>query len=304
MQGKKAGFCTLLGEAIGRDILCHHCLAHKVQLILRAVNFKKGKDPACENCILTEKYFNKVASFYGQSDKRLADLKSFCEEHGYKVFAPKLTFPVRWVQSHYDSNFILFHHFKPLVEHLSHLQTIPLFEKDKKTIDLAEKYQLLLTHKFVLFTLVVVLDLMDVFKGASKVFQISGSSILGQPDQKIRLLNGIRSVKNKNGSFLKALLSEAKCGDASCRTLDSFLDSDDVKWWGIPLHQKTLMEVIEGTYVTFDSPTVFFEKYLDALEDELENYMPDSVLMETMSNLDQRRYAMHLTGNWELTDIF
>ena len=79
MQGIYSGFCRLLGETVGKQLICHHCLAHRLQLILRAVNHKAGVPAKCQNCVTLESVNNMLAAFYKQSPKRKTNLHIYCD---------------------------------------------------------------------------------------------------------------------------------------------------------------------------------------------------------------------------------
>ena len=138
MLGADNGFCTLLSEALhgqgGKKLLCQHCLAHRIQLVMKNVN--SGTSPKCPNCLLLEKYNNKLAAFYSKSGKKKRHLKKFCIDKGFTRFQLHKTFEVRWVQSHAAANEKVFDNFYSLVLHLRKIQVDRLFRKDKKTKEL------------------------------------------------------------------------------------------------------------------------------------------------------------------------
>ena len=140
-----------------------------------------------------------MAAFYSQSPKRKTNLKKFCEANEFRQFWPKKTFPVRWVQSHFDSNEVIFLHFKPLVLHLRKMLTDPEFEDDATTLERGGELITYLTHKNVILTLVIMLDIQDSFKGLSKEFQIRASSIIGQALQKKKLGGFWKSLAMQGG---------------------------------------------------------------------------------------------------------
>ena len=77
MLGVDGGFCNLLAAELGKKVLCQHCLAHRLQLILKNVN--SGNQPICRNCLLLEKYNNVLAGYYSNSGKKKRHLKRFCQ---------------------------------------------------------------------------------------------------------------------------------------------------------------------------------------------------------------------------------
>ena len=164
MLGKEGGFCKLLGEELGRTLFCHHCLAHRIQLILKNVQ--------CPECELLEKFNNAVANYYGRSGRRKKHLRQFCKANSYQEFIPKPTFPVRWVQSHAQSNEIMYDNFLPLVLHLQNIKRDRRFRRDRKTQDLTPQLVRYIVQKNVQTTLCLVLDTQMGFKGVSEAFQV------------------------------------------------------------------------------------------------------------------------------------
>ena len=66
MLGKKTGFCKRLKEELKKELICHHCISHRLQLILRGVNYSKSNAPLCTNCVKMEKINNKIGQFIEQ----------------------------------------------------------------------------------------------------------------------------------------------------------------------------------------------------------------------------------------------
>ena len=117
--------------------------------------------PKCENCVLLEKFNNSFASFYQNSGPRKRNLLEFClADNGvtcHNDYLPIRTFPVRWVQSHYDSNIRIFNNHRAYVLHLKQL----LLEHGlkKETRQTISEYIHYLTHQNVLLTLCIQLDI-------------------------------------------------------------------------------------------------------------------------------------------------
>ena len=59
------------------------------------------------------------------------------------------------------------------------IQKSPSFSSDKKGIKAAKGFEKYLTHKHVLTTLAIVMDIQAAFKGLSQESQARGSSIIG-----------------------------------------------------------------------------------------------------------------------------
>ena len=66
MLGPKTGFCKRLKEELKKELICHHCISHRLQLILRGVNYSKSNAPLCTNCVKMEKINNKIGQFTEQ----------------------------------------------------------------------------------------------------------------------------------------------------------------------------------------------------------------------------------------------
>ena len=131
MLGVDGGFCKLLGDELGKQLLCQHCLAHRLQLVLKNVN--SGNVPLCPNCLKLEKYNNVLAGFYTNSGKKKRHLKRFCHDNGFEKFMLHKTFEVRWVQSHASGNQKVYDNFYPLVLHLRRIKEDRYFRKGERT---------------------------------------------------------------------------------------------------------------------------------------------------------------------------
>ena len=84
------------------------------------------------------------------------------------------------MDSHFKSNEILWKNWRPLVLHMRDIQSSEAFAKDSKGRKSAKGFEKYLTHRHVLVTLAVVLDIQVAFKGLSQESQARGSSILGK----------------------------------------------------------------------------------------------------------------------------
>ena len=300
--GDGGGFCRLLGERLEKPLFCQHCLAHRLQLILKNVNKhipKKGILPKCPNCLVMERINNKLANFYQNSSVRKRSLHKFCKDNKFDQFTPKKTMAVRWVQTHMDSNEIIFVHYKALVLHIIQNKNNRRMG-DSKVRRFMQQMEDYLKHKNFLVTLAVVLDIQSVYTGSSKAFQLKGSSIIGQAEHRKRLLLDKDKFSNGEMMYLKHLLEEATCDGVPCKTLEKFMNPfSQVVWNTILLHDLPTLTVATEELVMLQYPTTYLEDFIDGINDQLNAYMPADGVTATMNSLDQSAWPESI-GTFQL----
>ena len=159
-----------------KELYRHHCLAHKLQLILRNAIKKKDENQnfMFENYILLEKDLNYLYKFHSKSHKNMNHLKDTCREAGENAVRPAKIIDTRWVNSHYKSTEYA-HRYIPLCW-AKHLKEI-----SHRNSGFSQTQQNHATHlynfavdKNAILTLMIQLDLQFSFKGVGKQFQKRG----------------------------------------------------------------------------------------------------------------------------------
>ena len=174
-QGKIGGFTKNLRIRLGKEhLVVHHCLPHRIQLIVRNAITKSKKVPIPNstkkktvfefpNGLHLEKDIDDLASFHRVSHKNMAHLKWICRTAGARVFRPPHIFPTRWVTSSYRATYSVYSHWPLLIKHLTTIrqdESYPIGQRHK-----AKLLLLFLTDRHALATMMYQMDMQYVFKG-------------------------------------------------------------------------------------------------------------------------------------------
>ena len=266
------------------NFVWHHCSAHKIERIIHHAkrgfsNFKK-----------VQKMVNQGASFYKRSHVRNNHLHDFInarvgENEKAKFFKLMTIYPIRWVDSSYKAHRKLLTNWETIVKHLQEMQNpsdlLPKRKFDKKSLKKALKLENFYRDKNALMTMFLSLDVLEHLKKESLIFQIKGSSLLGQSERQKHLKKNIRKLaKNDGGKWTKKFLRKSICQRQAvsktgtkislrkqkCMTLERFTTSF-VTWNGI-----FLIEDMKK----FKPVATFIEDFFNKIQEELELYMPDN----------------------------
>ena len=174
-DGKNGGFTKNLKERLHKEhLVIHHCLPHRIQLIVRNAVTKSEKVAvpnstkkrtvfSYPNGMHLESDIDKLASFHRVSHKNMAHLKKICRAAGAKVFRPPHVFPTRWVTSSYRATHSVDVHWPLLIQHLTAIyddRRYPIGQRVK-----ARKLLLFLKDKHALATMMYQMDMQYLFKG-------------------------------------------------------------------------------------------------------------------------------------------
>ena len=109
-------------------------------------------------------------------------------------------------------------HHKALSSHLLKINLDPAF--DDSTRAQASEFYDVLTNKHFLSSLALLLDIEEVLKAESKIFQVRGSSIIGQERRQKSLLDRLTKIKDEQydtalGKWTRHLLAQSTCQEMS-----------------------------------------------------------------------------------------
>ena len=174
-QGKTGGFAKNLKIRLQKNhLVVHHCLPHRIQLIVRnAITLSKkvpipgtNKEKSVfvyPNGMHLESDIDDLASYHRKSHKNMAHLKKVCREAKVQVFRPPHIFPTRWVTSSYKAIYSAYNHWPLLIEHLTTIRNNPRYPPGQRLK--AKNLILFLTDKHALSTMLYQMDVQYLFKG-------------------------------------------------------------------------------------------------------------------------------------------
>ena len=324
MVSEDVGFVTLFERAVEKPIIKIKCQAHRLETVLSHA-YKK-----CDNCPRLTAFLQNAHSFYSMSPKRKDDLKKYIRKHkdqGATFFVPKALVKTRWVASHYIAAKVIYLNYATLLGHLKSLLTSPHFKKDKATLERARHMISIMEQKHFLTSLALLLDIQNIFKGMSELYQTRGRAIIGQLNKKDDILKEIDEiVAQLGGEYMEDILSKTLCTDQStatvtvCQSLNDF-ETQSVTIGGIALtgdeplplpidvnHDKSLqipfkdglfanvevesiVEIADDKYVATSS---YIGKFTTALKAKVRSYFPHDELLKVMVSLDQTLYPLRV----------
>ena len=185
-----------------------------------------------------EKTINEVNSFYmSHSAKRIQYLREMSRELDIKFYEIHQLFHIRFVTSYYDTLQNLNRIWKLLILNLQGIiddEVTPPF--DLATKNQAEKLKTEYKNKHFLLILHFFNDILIKLKGVSLQFQKRGESIIGQYQVIENLKEGLKTLKNTDGSLMSGFLRSVNCIGITKNhcDIDSY-ESLPVKWQGIDL---------------------------------------------------------------------
>ena len=281
-------FSRLLQEKLKiKNFVWHHCSAHKLE---RVIYHGKRKFSIFKK---VEKLINQGASFYKRSHVRKNNLSEFvtalARQKGptvkIKVYKLQTILPIRWVSSSFEAHKKAVTNWEYTVKHLQEIRNptglTPRQKFDVKTIKKASKMEKSLRDKNVLIVMFITLDILEVLKKESLIFQTKGASLLGQSERQKILKSDIRRLARKEGGhwtrkFLRKSLCQKQAMGKNgivisrrkmkCMTLERFSTSY-VTWKGIFLLEdmKKYPPIIS-----------FIDDFYDEVQKEADVYMPDN----------------------------
>ena len=140
-----------------------------------------------------------------------------------EIFQLHISF--RWVSSHNIAYSKIKDHWKALVEFFEELLYKYSVEFSQATLEEADKLNDFLRNQHALALLHYYIDVLDVLMTESKIFQTSGSTIIGQESRKRKLKEGLAKIKNFEGYHFKKFLMTTNCFN-NLKDAQRFIDSN------------------------------------------------------------------------------
>ena len=320
----QSGFTVELAKLLGISSLYrHHCLAHRLQLILKNAAIEKnalGNYKYLNLGMFLTKDFNSMASFHRASAKNMAHLRQFMAAIPSirRPVKPQRINDVRWVPSHQRVCVKTYKYGHIWSGHLGEISDPGSgFSSEQRTK--ADENDNFFHDMHAIMSMVIQLDIFSLFQGISEEFQKRGASIIGYASKKAYLLGGLIKIFNGEGVWSKEFLSEATCptevdpmSTTPCTSLSNFENSPEVEWRGLTLmpNIKThevkengveVTKIVDGEPVTttedniwvtknYDPVSSFLSQYIDSIREKIDKYFPDDELMEVSEVLNQREW--------------
>ena len=129
----------------------------------------------------------------------------------------------RWVSSHHRAYDKIRAHWKALVEFFDELEFKYSVEFSQATLDEAEKLNQFLRNQHAMALMIYYIDVLDVLMNESKLFQKSGSTVVGQESRKENLKKALTKIRNHNGFLFKQFLMQTNCFE-TLKEAQNFID--------------------------------------------------------------------------------
>ena len=209
MLGKHTGLgVRLQHEFRFKNLIQHHCLPHRLE---RVILHAKERSPGQQfpNFWTIERDYNAMSYFY-KDPKRISDLRKRLREQNKRVFSLNHIHEIRWVDSHHRETLKFIKHWPELIDHLKKIIEDPQF--DRETSKKAEEFQDILQNKHMISSLSFMLDVQEILKVESKLFQERGSTIIGQGRRREHLLDRLNALKIEGGGpWTAKMLATSRC---------------------------------------------------------------------------------------------
>ena len=212
LMGDLSGVGVRLQSALGlNNLIRHKCLPHRIESAVKKAKLR-GPDNPFPNFEAIEEDYNELGYFY-TAPKRRSNLRTYVGKMNppRKEFFLTSVHTIRWTDSHFlqTQKFITKH--SELTGHLKELsKDRRIFDPDTRSKALTHYNKL--TNKNMLMSLATMLDFQEIIKVQSKIFQTTGSSIIGQSRRIESLLHNMNEVKmNGGGRWTRYLLGSSTC---------------------------------------------------------------------------------------------
>ena len=332
----KGGFTKKLGERLHNGVnklIAHGCLAHKQNLMIRNAMNKKGLNghPMYYSVQFAELDVNAVATYHSQSHKVTGHLRNTCSRfEGVTFLMPRKIHKERWVGSSFLAYNVVDKMYPVLVRHVGEIIDDPCYSdaSHESAADIDDY----LHDKNAQVALYFTLDNQVVFKGMAEEFQKKGISIIGQKDQKVIVLAGLDKVKAGEGPYLQKYLAEAQCGIQAegtdintfiqehndpfvwtpCITLERYENALEVTYKGETLSEGVRRHTVkerrpDGSFDVvikrYERLSSYKDSFINTIKELVEKWMPNDLLMEVASILDQTKWPNQIEKLLEMPDF-
>jgi hypothetical protein len=220
MMGEHNGLLQKLKTWKGKNIYGIHCMAHRLQLAIRKPMER------FEFMNVFELFVNDIYKFYGgHGHKNKAHLVEFANTFEETVLNYNYIFKVRWISSEMIALKKIFTTWSLLSRHLKSIfdpSSVPTttdgelpyethFSRSSK--ETAQLLQTKLTNRHYVMLLAFLLDVLNLLSLESKAMQKRDAILVGQNKYKLRFLNGLTTLKSKNGHFTSFVLANSACSN-------------------------------------------------------------------------------------------
>ena len=316
LMGDLNGVGVRLQSALGlKNLIRHKCLPHRMESAVKKAKLR-GPDNPFPNFEEIEEDFNELGYFY-TAPKRRSNLRTYVGKMNppRKEFFLTKVHSIRWTDSHFLQTQKLITKNREITGHLEELS------KDRRVFDPETRSKALVhynkvTNKNMLMSLATMLDFQEIIKVESKIFQTTGSSIIGQSRRVESLLHKMNEVKlNGGGRWTRYLLGSSTCQQvelSEAREPDgSMLTFIEGRTIGHPGDCLTLEQfeservVFNGRLLTgrvirgkgYQQLSTFKDAFVKKMIKEVESYLGDTELQRHLKIMDHRLWPQNCVNH-------
>ena len=278
-------------------LIRHHCLAHRLNLVLKNAVSEKNElgKLKFDNFNLLQKDFNENSKFHKDSNKNMAHLKKTFTEKKLTPVKPKRILEPRWVSSAKDVAQGTYRNAHIWVEHLDGIST-PGSPFSASQREKAESIENFLRDKNAIMTMIYQLDLQSFLARMSLEFQKKLSSIIGHAGLRDFADESLDTIQRMDGAFSKEFFADVKCPSQntnnnplldfteSCNSLERFEEASGVEWRGMTLLANVKTHTVKENGVNvvkkYAPLSTFKTDLTNVIREMFDKYLPKDDLME------------------------
>lgn len=263
IAGRNNGLIALIRDHAKNPIFSIHCMAHRLELIIKHALTKH------EYFTKFEETINELFKFYNNfALKRKAHLRETALEMGAKLYELNYIYHTRWISSEYQSVINLKKMWSVLVTDLRKITTSNEFRSDDKIA--SSKLEKLILSKHFLIILNFITDILEQLSFWSQRMQQRTALLVEFADFKQEFTDAFVNLKSNYGRDLAQFVLDVACEDYACQDVHDIYDNDNVVYKNIRLNNQNnddvpLLETIRDIFV-------------DAIIEQMKSYFPSEDL--------------------------
>ena len=268
MMGEQGGLGRKLEDWTNRPLVKVHCLAHRINLVIRRSFDKNDKLKFMFNL---ESHIKEVYAFYFVGGhKRKNDLIGFLD--GVKIHLTSI-FEVRWVASEKKAVDNLIKYYKPIVRHLHKITEDYNF--NEKTRSKAKGLLKTMYDKNFYMILHFLADILAILEETSLAFQKRYGLLIQQADNLAELVKKLElATANFNSNVLEAL-SSTLCGQQPCESMAKYDKHDYIHF---PDLDSNIFRLVTNRNSAYPKLSTVQYEMTKALLENVKKYFPEGRL--------------------------
>ena len=297
MMGKHGGLGKKLGTYVDRTLVSVHCMAHRLNLVIRRAF---TKDNALKFMFNLESLVKEIYGFYYVGGhKRKSHMAGFFD--GVQVSLSSI-FEVRWVASEKRAIVKLIRYYPYILMHLKEVTTNRAVFNEK-TRALATGILKHMLDKNFYMILHFLCDILDVLEETSLLFQRRYGLLIEQSENVLMLISKLERLAASNGQFVQAALQGTKCADHACLSVADYESHSEVPFMKMPVGENNDPNdfILKASHNSqYPKLQTMRFKMVQSLIDQMYNYFPDKNFdpdknLDKYSALDPRKWPSDLS---------